>query len=343
MSIVNIVEKDAKRLSGGTIEKIQQSDIFLKEIYQSFYLPFSKLPASSQIAKEFNENGKVIKFETNFGTIEYRNKLLTEAHKRVISAIIKHSIVEESDRGLPVIVFKAADMLKVLKMGEKNYAQLKNYIVNIYDASYEISLDKKSAYSFRIIDKYYFEDIHKNGIIKIVLTEEYVKMIENDYSISLNSIYKNMINLRESTIPSIIQHILINSTEKKKSIYSLLEILEAIRFPITNTRSVRRIRNSIIDFSETLLKDYGISYNDKTMEFTYKNKHKDIKLNPPVKEEIDELKTYAGKTIRFDKKNYEIKNIRKSASGYIIETTTSDLSTQLGLYDLKRWINSILI
>ena len=260
----------------------------------------------------------------------------------MVSAIIKHSIVEESDRGLPVMVFKAADMLKVLKMGEKNYAQLKNYIVNIYDASYEISLDKKSAYSFRIIDKYYFEDIHKNGIIKIVLTEEYVKMIENDYSISLNSIYKNMINLRESTIPSIIQHILINSTEKKKSIYGLLEILEAIRFPTANTRSVRRIRNSIIGFSETLLKDYGISYNDKTMEFTYKNKHKDIKLNPPVKEEINKLEMYAGKTIRFDKKNYEIKNIRKSASGYTIETTTSDLSTQLGLYDLKRWINSML-
>ena len=56
------------------------------------FMPVDKISHNSALAREFVANKNILKRETAFGTVEIRNRLLTQYHKMILDCIMVHNI-----------------------------------------------------------------------------------------------------------------------------------------------------------------------------------------------------------------------------------------------------------
>ena len=64
-----------------TKQKINESTSTLMDLRVSPFMPVDKISHNSALAKKFVANKNILKRETAFGTVEIRNRLLTQYHK----------------------------------------------------------------------------------------------------------------------------------------------------------------------------------------------------------------------------------------------------------------------
>ena len=71
-----------------TKQKINESTSTLMDLRVSPFMPVDKISHNSALAKEFVANKNILKRETAFGTVEIRNRLLTQYHKMIFCIYI---------------------------------------------------------------------------------------------------------------------------------------------------------------------------------------------------------------------------------------------------------------
>ncbi len=316
------------------ITKMQHSSILSKEVIFNLFLPIHKLSHNSILYKDFvkNSNKRIIKYENVI--VEQRNRLLTEIHKDVVSAIIQFGKISLTQDGKICSVFQEKDILRELKMGEKNHQQLREYIKIITDVTYYITIEGYTK-NLRIFDKYLTVDGASKRVQGVIFDDEYVRMHRDDFSIDYKKIFKKIKGIEYATIPTILKFLMVDNKTTTPKTYKLEEILSKINFPTESNESLKKIKRHMKDYTVKLKEDYNVDYDAKSKNLIY-SKMQDIRIIDELDIYKSELDSFIGK--KFKHKNYiytiqEFVNIFENKE-WLIKTNIEDLTFNLFVDDL---------
>ena len=97
-----------------TKQKIYESTSTLMDLRVSPFMPVDKISHNSALAKEFVANKNILKRETAFGTVEIRNRLLTQYHKMILDCIMIHNTRSVVYKGTIAIYFSIYEISQKL-------------------------------------------------------------------------------------------------------------------------------------------------------------------------------------------------------------------------------------
>jgi len=233
-----------------------------KEIAYNLFVPVAKLGGNSKILREFIKNKNVRIIETKYGKCEQRNRLLTELHQRVLTAIIHNGrIVREGDD--TIAYYKQSDILKALGMSKHNHTHLRNTIKEISDAQMYFTIGSISS-NMRIITKHIYNDDGQHGII---FDPNYVKIKEYDFSVSYKELLPKLFSIPYPTIPTIIRYLTFKSISPSAEVFELDKVLFEIGFPIESESSYKTVKSNLKKYRDVLLQDFNIEYDYKKKTF----------------------------------------------------------------------------
>ena len=119
-----------------TKQKIYESTSTLMDLRVSPFMPVDKISHNSALAKEFVANKNISKRETAFGTVEIRNRLLTQYHKMILDCIMIHNTRSVVYKGTIAIYFSIYEISQKLGLEwsgktQKNIQEAIEYIKDV--------------------------------------------------------------------------------------------------------------------------------------------------------------------------------------------------------------------
>lgn len=329
------------------VQKIQNSSLTQKEVAFSFYMPVGTLTANSTTSKEFVKN-KNRRFQvTPYGTVEIRNRLLTEKHQKIVTSIIHNSEIKEIEGGRILATFSEIDILRAALMGEKNYAALREQIKIIADAAYYITIE---GYERRmsILEGHVLVDPTKKKIQSVIFSQEYVESHKNDFSVNYKKIFSKLSLIPYPTIPTIIKYFMFqyHDEAEKETIYKLMDVLKSINFPVETPGSVKECKKNLILYKKELSETYLIFYDEVSDTIICKDKIPGIEYQEPLLEAFNKLKEYKGKHLKYKNKIYSIKEIireNKEKNIWKLITNKEDIVLTYYLDDLLYFLKEATV
>ncbi|WP_187648269.1 hypothetical protein [Nitrosophilus labii] len=247
--------------------KIENSSSTVDELRVPIFAPVSKIVKNSRTYKDFIENKNVRVVKTKWGTVEIRNRLLTDTHKSIIDVILSvHKKTKRLTDGSIAIYFSLYEAWKMYQNSNnaksKNAKWFKEKIDEIRDTVIKYKDNHGNEFDFNIISHQAYSE--KEDSYGIVFDARYVKFYENGLSVNYKREVANLLELESPLLRSIIRFFF---THKQLNL-NIMDIFETIGFPMESDRSIRYAKKEVKENIDTLEK-FGILYNPKNETFYY--------------------------------------------------------------------------
>lgn len=228
------------------------------------FLPMKKLH-QSRIEKIFQQNNNAVFFETPFGKVEARARLITQGHKTYMEAMLSYKKQLLTD-GSFFVEFKVHDLLsrKLEKKNPTDYATFEKYLKELADFNVVIHTKTDKQIGFRFIDEYLIDN--ETGMYQIKFNRLFSQIWLNETLISYKKERNVLDKIDSFLVQSVIRymityddlHISVKKLSKKLSLDVIFSKSELYA-------KYKEIKNSFQQekYQETY-KKYGIRYDEKT-------------------------------------------------------------------------------
>jgi len=250
-------------------EKFDNSMQLVDEMRVSPFFPLEKISHNSKLAKDFKTNGNRHIRQTSWGTVEIRNRLLTQNHLEIFSAIMAHKKEsKELKSGRVAIYFSMFEISQVLdlKWGGKTSKELEQRVQEIADTRVLRTISGNKD-DYRIIENVAFSEKHE--MWGIVLSEEYSELFKRGVTIGYKKRLEEIIAIEgkgAGLIKAVINFFITHDSTKQHRI-TLLQLLDTIAYPTEK----RQLRTAIetLNKSKNILSNFNIIFynKDKILEY----------------------------------------------------------------------------
>ncbi|MBD3830763.1 MAG: hypothetical protein IE890_09780, partial [Arcobacter sp.] len=181
-----------------TKQKINESTSTLMDLRVSPFMPVDKISHNSALAREFVANKNILKRETAFGTVEIRNRLLTQYHKMILDCIMVHNIRSVVYKGTIAIYFSIYEIAQQLGLEwngktQKNIQEAIEYIKDVVIVRTDADNPSITS-SYNIIQEMKYSS--KEQAYVIVLSSQYAEYFNKTISINYNKRFDELIGIR---------------------------------------------------------------------------------------------------------------------------------------------------
>lgn len=218
------------------------------------FLPMKKLQ-QSRLEKIFKKNNNAVIFNTSYGKVEARARLITQAHKTYMEAMLSYQKQMLTD-GSFYVEFKIYDLLskKLKKTNPTDYETFKKYLKELKDFNVVIYTKSNQEIGFSFIDDWAVDN--ETGMLQVKFTRLFSKIWLNETLLS----YK-----KESTLLNQIDDYIVQSVIRYMITYDELQIS-------LKNLSKKLNYDTIYSKSELYrkLNDIRESFNKENHEQTYK-------------------------------------------------------------------------
>lgn len=322
------------------MKKFKETSITETEALFNYYMPVEKISGNSITYKNFKKSRNKRVVDTQYGRIEYRNRLLCEYHQRVVTAIIHFGEIKMLENGSLASIFRERDIMDALGFGDGNYAAFREVVKVISDAQYYITTNAtKGGTITRRVSIFKEHILHENSNSKmqgVVFDAEYTRMHKSDFSLSLYKIFKKMACIPYPTMQSILIYLMFRNKDLQDREYKLDEVLTNISFPTDSPTSIKTVKANLKQFKAVLKSDYGVEYCDKRHIFTC-GEIKGVKYIEVPTSSIEAIKSFKGKVFNHEKGNFIIKDIislNRGNNHWLIKTNKEDIEIEAFPSDL---------
>jgi hypothetical protein len=274
-----------------TKQKINESTATLMDLRVSPFMPVDKISHNSALAKEFVANKNILKRETAFGTVEIRNRLLTQYHKMILDCIMIHNTRSVVYKGTIAIYFSIYEIAQKLGLEwsgktQKNIQEAIEYIKDVVIVRTDAS-GSGIASSYNIIQEMKYSSKEQSYVI--VLSSLYAEYFNKTMSINYNKRFDELISIRgkgSAFIRSIIEFFITHDASAENiQRMKLIQLLETINYPCETPRQVTSAKQYLKDYEDELAK-FNIKYYSGSQLFEYSGTT-DIRFIPPLEGLID--------------------------------------------------------
>ena len=269
-----------------TKQKINESTATLMDLRVSPFMPVDKISHNSALAKEFVANKNILKRETAFGTVEIRNRLLTQYHKMILDCIMIHNTRSVVYKGTIAIYFSIYEIAQKLGLEwsgktQKNIQEAIEYIKDVVIVRTDSS-GSGIASSYNIIQEMKYSSKEQSYVI--VLSSLYAEYFNKTMSINYNKRFDELISIRgkgSAFIRSIIEFFITHDASAENiQRMKLIQLLETINYPCETPRQVTSAKQYLKDYEDELAK-FNIKYYSGSQLFEYSGTT-DIRFIPPL-------------------------------------------------------------
>ena len=269
-----------------TKQKINESTATLMDLRVSPFMPVDKISHNSALAKEFVANKNILKRETAFGTVEIRNRLLTQYHKMILDCIMIHNTRSVVYKGTIAIYFSIYEIAQKLGLEwsgktQKNIQEAIEYIKDIVIVRTDSS-GSGIASSYNIIQEMKYSSKEQSYVI--VLSSLYAEYFNKTMSINYNKRFDELISIRgkgSAFIRSIIEFFITHDASAENiQRMKLIQLLETINYPCETPRQVTSAKQYLKEYEDELAK-FNIKYYTGSQLFEYSGTT-DIRFIPPL-------------------------------------------------------------
>ena len=269
-----------------TKQKINESTATLMDLRVSPFMPVDKISHNSALAKEFVANKNILKRETAFGTVEIRNRLLTQYHKMILDCIMIHNTRSVVYKGTIAIYFSIYEIAQKLGLEwsgktQKNIQEAIEYIKDVVIVRTDAS-GSGIASSYNIIQEMKYSSKEQSYVI--VLSSLYAEYFNKTMSINYNKRFDELISIRgkgSAFIRSIIEFFITHDASAENiQRMKLIQLLETINYPCETPRQVTSAKQYLKDYEDELAK-FNIKYYSGSQLFEYSGTT-DIRFIPPL-------------------------------------------------------------
>ena len=269
-----------------TKQKIYESTSTLMDLRVSPFMPVDKISHNSALAKEFVANKNILKRETAFGTVEIRNRLLTQYHKMILDCIMIHNTRSVVYKGTIAIYFSIYEIAQKLGLEwsgktQKNIQEAIEYIKDVVIVRTDSS-GSGIASSYNIIQEMKYSSKEQSYVI--VLSSLYAEYFNKTMSINYNKRFDELISIRgkgSAFIRSIIEFFITHDASAENiQRMKLIQLLETINYPCETPRQVTSAKQYLKDYEDELAK-FNIKYYSGSQLFEYSGTT-DIRFIPPL-------------------------------------------------------------
>lgn len=274
-----------------TKQKIYESTSTLMDLRVSPFMPVDKISHNSALAKEFVANKNILKRETAFGTVEIRNRLLTQYHKMILDCIMIHNTRSVVYKGTIAIYFSIYEISQKLGLEwsgktQKNIQEAIEYIKDVVIVRSDNNGSGISS-SYNIIQEMKYSSKEQSYVI--VLSSLYAEYFNKTMSINYNKRFDELINIRgkgSAFIRSIIEFFITHDASADNiQRMKLMQLLETINYPCETPRQISSAKQYLKDYEDELAK-FNIKYYSGSQLFEYSGTT-DIRFIPPLEGLID--------------------------------------------------------
>ena len=274
-----------------TKQKINESTATLMDLRVSPFMPVDKISHNSALAKEFVANKNILKRETAFGTVEIRNRLLTQYHKMILDCIMIHNTRSVVYKGTIAIYFSIYEIAQKLGLEwsgktQKNIQEAIEYIKDVVIVRTDAS-GSGIASSYNIIQEMKYSSKEQSYVI--VLSSLYAEYFNKTMSINYNKRFDELISIRgkgSAFIRSIIEFFITHDASAENiQRMKLIQLLETINYPCETPRQISSAKQYLKDYEDELAK-FNIKYYSGSQLFEYSGTT-DIRFIPPLEGLID--------------------------------------------------------
>ena len=269
-----------------TKQKINESTSTLMDLRVSPFMPVDKISHNSALAKEFVANKNILKRETAFGTVEIRNRLLTQYHKMILDCIMIHNIRSVVYKGTIAIYFSIYEIAQKLGLEwsgktQKNIQEAIEYIKDVVIVRSD-SNGSGITSSYNIIQEMKYSSKEQSYVI--VLSSLYAEYFNKTMSINYNKRFDELISIRgkgSAFIRSIIEFFITHDASAENiQRMKLIQLLETINYPCETPRQVTSAKQYLKEYEDELAK-FNIKYYTGSQLFEYSGTT-DIRFIPPL-------------------------------------------------------------
>jgi hypothetical protein len=282
---------NGKRKQQPTLENIQRAVSSIIENYLPIFMPVTKLH-QNKVYKIFRENNNVLKLKTHFGTLEIRNRILTQQHKDILEHLLsENKMFLKEDQSMYVDIDSRYKFLKSMGQSPTKYVWLEENIKQIKDMSLIVEFDnneKTERYSFDIIDSYKFRLDKKTGKEKLSIkfSQEFTAFYLDNNLLDYKKHIGEIANLKTPFLKSLVRYMLIH----KQHQINVNTFIENMGYhTIVSQREIYNFKKQLKDHAEELEK-FDIytteTKNGHTVKINCKSKLlEQNKKNYPIKQE----------------------------------------------------------
>ncbi len=280
-------KKDEKEKSGVNkskliVKKINDAQYPIDILRTSPFFPINKVSKNSKIYASFIKNKNILKRQTQYGSIETRNRLLTQYHKTILDVITTLSFYKNKTKEIQVLPNNSAEISFSLYAVVKKLGLMWNGITRqkIIDTLKEIAdtaiviqtNNQKSGIMFHII-----EDIkwRNDGRCQITLSQEYINYFYANLALSYKERLDELIAIKgkgsgliKSIISFFITHKIDVTNDDNVMRIGFDKLMVVIGYPVEEARMRQRATEYINTYKEKL-SEFGISYLKKEKIFIY--------------------------------------------------------------------------
>ena len=269
-----------------TKQKLYESTSTLMDLRVSPFMPVDKISHNSALAKEFVANKNILKRETAFGTVEIRNRLLTQYHKMILDCIMIHNTRSVVYKGTIAIYFSIYEISQKLGLEwsgktQKNIQEAIEYIKDVVIVRSDNNGSGISS-SYNIIQEMKYSSKEQSYVI--VLSSLYAEYFNKTMSINYNKRFDELINIRgkgSAFIRSIIEFFITHDASADNiQRMKLMQLLETINYPSETPRQISSAKQYLKDYEDELAK-FNIKYYSGSQLFEYSGTT-DIRFIPPL-------------------------------------------------------------
>ena len=269
-----------------TKQKINESTATLMDLRVSPFMPVDKISHNSALAKEFVANKNILKRETAFGTVEIRNRLLTQYHKMILDCIMIHNTRSVVYKGTIAIYFSIYEIAQKLGLEwsgktQKNIQEAIEYIKDVVIVRTD-SNGSGITSSYNIIQEMKYSSKEQSYVI--VLSSLYAEYFNKTMSINYNKRFDELISIRgkgSAFIRSIIEFFITHDASAENiQRMKLIQLLETINYPCETPRQVTSAKQYLKEYEDELAK-FNIKYYTGSQLFEYSGTT-DIRFIPPL-------------------------------------------------------------
>ncbi len=269
-----------------TKQKIYESTSTLMDLRVSPFMPVDKISHNSALANECVANKNILKIETAFGTVEIRNRLLTQYHKMILDCIMIHNTRSVVYKGTIAIYFSIYEISQKLGLEwsgktQKNIQEAIEYIKDVVIVRSDNNGSGISS-SYNIIQEMKYSSKEQSYVI--VLSSLYAEYFNKTMSINYNKRFDELINIRgkgSAFIRSIIEFFITHDASADNiQRMKLMQLLETINYPSETPRQISSAKQYLKDYEDELAK-FNIKYYSGSQLFEYSGTT-DIRFIPPL-------------------------------------------------------------
>lgn len=274
-----------------TRQKISESTSTLMDLRVSPFMPVDKISHNSALAREFVANKNILRRETSFGTVEIRNRLLTQYHKSILDCIMIHNIRSVVYKGTIAIYFSIYEIAKHLGLEwngktQSNIQEAIEYIKDVVIVRSDINHSSLTT-SYNIIQEMTYSAKEQSYVV--VLSSQYAEYFNKTISINYNKRFSELIEIKgkgSALIRSIIEFFITHDASAENiQRMSLIQLLETINYPCGTARQITSAKQYIKEYGKQLLK-FNIHYNTSSQVFEYSGT-RDIRFIAPLEGAIE--------------------------------------------------------